>query len=69
MKTYIINEMSTTFLLKEGNIGAFHTLGELKGKDDAKKSKFTVKVDPNATYHKYMVATGKKEKSSLQMIV
>ena len=62
MKTHIINETNQTFQLKEGNAGAFRLLRDLnaKGKDGYK---FSIKVDPNATYREYMVATGKKGKS------
>lgn len=64
MKTHIINETNQTFQLKEGNAGAFRLLTELnaRGKDGFK---FSIKVDPNATYREYMVATEKKGNLSL----
>jgi len=55
MKTDIINKTKQSFELKEGNAGAYRFLKHL----DA-GAKVSIKVDPNATYREYMVATGKK---------
>ncbi|KAG0620725.1 hypothetical protein M758_4G238100 [Ceratodon purpureus] len=59
MESYIINETPTCLGVMEMNSGVFRPLGWLMEKGH-KKSKLTVKVDPNATYHEYMVVTGEE---------
>jgi len=58
MKTDIINKTNQSFELKEGNAGAYRFLKQLDP-----GTKYSIKVDPNATYREYMVATGKKGES------
>lgn len=52
MKTEIVNSTGELFDLKEGNAGAFRFFKQLKAGE-----KVSIKVDPNATYREYMVAT------------
>lgn len=58
MKTNIVNKTKQSFELKEGNAGAYRFLKQLDP-----GAKVSIKVDPNATYREYVVATGKKGES------